>query len=315
MADELAVRPWRRWFRRRDQRSRLVAAAASLGGARNENQDNYLLLLDGRARRLVDGVVLEHQAPDWPQRRLRVVLFDGMGGHRDGRQIAEAAAQEVAGIEPQASAEQMHTTLTALHRRLLHQFSRAGDERPPGTTLVWAELDCYCGRGWLAHIGDSRAYRYASGRWQALTHDHTLAEYNWRDGELDQQDYRRLLASPGQRIAQALGYGSWGICINDRGIKPYRHSDALRLDGVADLADDKTAHADIKPLALAPGEQLLLASDGLWDGSADGRWRAADSAGCIVPDDDHAAAVARSAIAAGSRDNVTVLLLGWQQGR
>ena len=309
--------PWAGSIRRRLRQllgagpPRITAAVASLTGARNENQDNYLILADGRAELLRNGEPVEMVIPNWPRQRVRLAVLDGMGGHRDGRQVAEAAAQRVAGIPPQYDAVTLRQSVLNLHRQLLRQFARPQDPANPGATVVWAELDRYSGRGWLAHVGDSRAYLLRDGRWHSLTHDHCLAEFNWRDGDLGDREYRRLTMLGDKRIAQALAYGSWGIRTDDRGIKPYAHSPDLRLDLAAELVGELAEHADIRPLRLACGDRLLLATDGLWDASANGGWQGPVSVGWIA---DGANQFAQAAIDHGSRDNVTVLLAGSDDG-
>ena len=309
------------------------AAVASLRGQRAENQDNYLLLSDGQARLLRDGAPLSVAVPKWPARRIRLAVFDGMGGHRGGRQVAEAAAMAAAQIPPQDTADATRTAILQLHRELAQQFSDPaarikGDTGRPGTTLVWVELDQRSGRGWLASVGDSRVYGSSTTGWQPLSHDHSLAEFSWRDGELDQQEYQRLSCNGGQRLAQALAYGSWGIRYDDRGLKPFSHDEALRLDLASDLPAEMAGHADIKALQLEPGQGLLLASDGLWDGAAGGKrgWTDVISSGQGGPGwpdgvgepgeagraatlASQADEIAHAAIADGGRDNVTVLLV------
>ena len=298
------------------------AAVTSLRGQRAENQDNYLLLSDGQARLLRDGEPISEAVPKWPAQRLRVAVFDGMGGHRDGRQVAEAAAMAAARIPPQDSAAATRAAILQLHRELAAQFSDSGagfngSAGRPGTTLVWVELDQRSGRGWLASVGDSRVYGSGTGTggWQPLSHDHSLAEFSWRDGELDREEYRRLTSNGEQRLAQALAYGSWGIRYDDRGLKPFLHDEALRLDLASELPAELAGHADIQALQLQQGRSLLLASDGLWDGVAGTKrgWQdvavgqeGLEGAEALAGMTDE---MAHSAISDGGRDNVTVLLV------
>jgi serine/threonine protein phosphatase PrpC len=296
---------WQRlWRHLLASRWRAQTAAVSLTGARDENQDNYLLLADGRAEYLVDGECHKVPARHWPGRYARLMVFDGMGGHRDGRQVAEAAAKAAARIPPQHGEQGLRRAVQALHQELTTGFFRDGDPGNPGATMVWVEVDLRSGRAWLAQVGDSRVYLLRGRRWRCLTHAHTLVEFNWRDGDLDDARYRELSALPGQRLAQALAYGSWGIRRYADGSKPYQRDGGLRLDRPDDLPADKAEHADVRALSLCSGDCLLLASDGLWSHAADGQWWGPED---LEVGADVLQALATQAIARGGRDNVTLL--------
>ena len=296
---------WRRlWRHLLANRWRAGVAAVSLTGNRDENQDNYLLLADGRAEYLIDGARCNVPARHWPRRYVRLMVFDGMGGHRDGRQVAEAAARGAVRIPPQHSEQALRSAVQALHQTLAKEFFRTGDPGNPGAAMVWVEVDLRSGRAWLAQVGDSRVYLLRGRRWRCLTHDHTLVEFNWRDGDLDDGRYRELSALPGQRLAQALAYGSWGIRRNADGAKPYQRDGGLRLDLADELAADKAEHADVRALSLCSDDRLLLASDGLWSHAADGQWWGPED---LDVSTDALQALATQAIARGGRDNVTLL--------
>lgn len=286
---------------------RIDRAAASLVGARDENQDNYLLLADAQAEYLVDAEPCGKPVPDWPADRVRVMVFDGMGGHRDGRQVAEAAAQAAVGLPPQHSESALRDALKMLHQGLVERFHRSDEPGSPGATVVWLEIDCRRRRAWIAQVGDSRIYRLRDGRWQCLTHDHTLIEFNWRDGDIDHARYAELSVIPGQRLVQAIGYGSWGILPDDRGIKPYTRDSQLRLDLADELPVDRAGHADVRELSLQPGDCLLLASDGLWDPVANGLWQGPET---VAVGRSAVNALVQDAVAKGGRDNVTAVLVG-----
>jgi len=198
----------------------------------------------------------------------------------------------------------LRVALQALHQELAEGFIREGEPGNPGATVVWVEVDLRSGGAWLAQVGDSRVYLLRGRRWRCLTQDHTLVEFNWRDGDLDEVRYRELSALPGQRLAQALAYGSWGIRRDDSGAKPYQGDARLRLDLPDDLPADKADHADVRALSLSSGDRLLLASDGLWSHAADGQWWGPED---LEVSTEELQALATQAIARGGRDNVTVV--------
>ena len=304
---------WRGLRRRFGGTMAFSTGAVSLQGRRPENQDNYLLLQplaeSALAQMLVDGTVHESAIADWPARRVKLALFDGMGGHRGGREIAEAAVKAVAESPAQHDPAGLRQTIQQIHALLGQRFPGI-DRDSPGTTLVWVELDLDSGCGLLAHVGDSRAYRLAQEQWSALTHDHTIAEFNWRDGELDDQRYQEARRMGSQRLAQAMGYGSWGVLADARGVKPFRRCTRLRLDLPKELPPAIQHHADVQALQLQPGEVLLLASDGLWDQQPGGRWQGPT---CLPATTDAAKRIADTALQAGSMDNITVVLAGFAE--
>lgn len=289
------------WRRLAGQPAAPTVDFASQSGPREENQDNLLVLYQGHQWLLRDQALADTPRPDWPARWLRVAVLDGMGGHRQGREVAEAAALGLAGLPVARDPRRQREAVLTLHDQLARRFARDGDLASPGSTLVWLELDLRTGRALLAQVGDSRAYLHRAGQWRALTHDHTLAEFNWRDGDLPEADYRALRDTPGQRVAQALAYGSFGILADGRGIKPYQHAPGLRLDLADDLPPALRDHADLREVPLQAGDILLVASDGLW--SADFPW--SPDAGA------EALAQAQAALAAGGQDNVTLVRVDW----
>lgn len=299
----------------------LTVAALSLRGPRNENQDNYLTIAAGRdgtaasAERLANGEPVREPRPGWPTALVRLAVLDGMGGHRLGREIAESAALGLRDLPPCRTPKDQRRALLALHRQLRKRFA-ANPADSPGTTVVWAEIDRRTRRCLLASLGDSRAWLGAEGVWERLTHDHTLAEIGYREGRIDASAYLAECRLPGQRLAQALGYGAWGAQRDGYGGEVFGFSPEIRLDLADDLPPGLADHADLKVLTLPPGATLLLATDGFWSapdralppprslpgapgtdgGPADG-----------APDAHALRALAESALAAGGTDNTTLV--------
>ncbi|MFA4973423.1 MAG: protein phosphatase 2C domain-containing protein [bacterium] len=97
-----------------------------------------------------------------------------------------------------------------------------------GTTLV--SLLVRDGKIYIAHVGDSRAYRLADGRIELLTHDHTWVEDRIRSGELPPE--------------AALTHEKRNVITRSVGFK-------------------EEVRADINVLSMKPPERFLLCSDGL----------------------------------------------------
>lgn len=113
-----------------------------------------------------------------------VVVADGMGGHQAG-EIASQIAVE--GIKKDLSMAHWHNegdemqTLLKLgaavekaNAMICQTAATRKSLRGMGTTIVTAlfRLD----RIFLAHVGDSRIYRYRDGRLQQITRDHSLIQ-------------------------------------------------------------------------------------------------------------------------------------------
>lgn len=85
--------------------------------------------------------------------------------------------------------------------------------------------------GWIGHVGDCRIYQARDTALTQLTHDHSLAE-----------------ASSLRRITRFL---------QGRGVTT-RHI----LDRV--VGEHPIVRADVHPVSVAPGDRLILCSDGVW---------------------------------------------------
>jgi len=236
---------------------RPMAAARSMQGLREENQDNYLLIDgDGWAQSLRDDRPYRRRLTAWPKGHWRLCIFDGMGGHVGGKAFAADAVESLL-AEPFAprSASRRRERLYAIHQALYERHHQG--PRSPGSTLIWVDIHPD-GTLRLLNLGDSRAWLCRDERWKMLTHDHTEAEFLWRDGDPPRE------VVPSHVIAQALGFGSFGLMHDADGNKPLRLSSRLRLD----LPGEGRGHADLITLPLRRGDLLLLASDGLWSGDA-----------------------------------------------
>lgn len=204
------------------------------------------------------------------------LVADGMGGHQAG-EIASATVIEhfshFAG-RPSVPVEAVRETLQEARRRVdtLPQGAGAG----AGTTLAGVALTEVDGAGhWLVvNVGDSRTYRLRGGVFEQMSVDHSLVQELIDAGQLDEataaQDSRRNV------ITRALGAGSDG-------------------------------EPDYRLLPADEGDRILVCSDGLPNELDPIRIQRVLRAEA----DPQAAAdrLVREAVAAGGRDNVTVLVI------
>jgi protein phosphatase len=200
-----------------------------------------------------------------------VAVADGMGGHRAG-EVASATALEalraaVAGGRPLREA--IEDANRAVYGKSLTDASLRG----MGTTLTAGTLAAG-GTLIVGHVGDSRAYLMHDGELRRLTTDHSLVEELVRDG--------RLTA-------------------DEAAVHPQR-SIITRALGV-----DESVEVDVYPVELAPGDRVLLCSDGL-TGMVQPETIAAE----LRREDDPDRAATRlvdAANAAGGEDNITVVVV------
>lgn len=218
-----------------------------------------------------------------PGRRLFAVA-DGMGGHVAG-EVASALA--IATLDETFDADGAGTDDTdALARNLVDAALRANERilergrrdpatRGMGTTLtaVAFPADSYLECA-LAHVGDSRAYRYRRGRLELLTRDHTWVQEEVEAGRLDPSEAKRHPYA--NVLSRVLGLP--------------------QLDGV-----------EARTIRLEPRDLLLLCTDGLTTMLDE-----EDITDVLAGDDDLyvcAAALIDAANTHGGNDNVSVVLL------
>ena len=120
-----------------------------------------------------------------------VVLADGMGGHRGGEvasaitvnTIMETLANKLEKIKPGDVDEEtgyslesiaVHDAITRANEKVFTSSKENSQYRGMGTTVV--VLLFYAGRFTVAHVGDSRLYRYRDGELEQITRDHSLMQ-------------------------------------------------------------------------------------------------------------------------------------------
>ncbi len=107
-----------------------------------------------------------------------LAVADGVGGHAHGREAAEQTVRSLLAdyyATPQTWGvdKSIDTVLGAVNRWLLGQSAKARDYAGMATTLTAVVLRGR--RHHVAHVGDSRAYRWRAGALLRLTEDHTWA--------------------------------------------------------------------------------------------------------------------------------------------
>jgi serine/threonine protein phosphatase PrpC len=205
-----------------------------------------------------------------------LVLADGMGGHKGGLESADAAVKAAMAVlseteSPRDSAAMLRRAVAAANDAVAGVRDAMGGN--PGTTLVLAIISG--AHASVANVGDSRGYLISSSTVTQVTADHSWAAGQVRLGALDEEEARH---HPKRNLIERAVMG-----------------DAVE--------------ADIFQVEGAPGDVLLLCSDGLWEPLSD------QALGAIVATPDPlGVALTRAcdaALAGGGTDNVTIVAARW----
>jgi protein phosphatase len=201
-----------------------------------------------------------------------LVVADGMGGHSGGETASRLALETIGQIfdsgfdDPDAMLE---NAFQAANNRIHQVGSTDPTLHNMGTTGVALLLGSE-NAGWVAHIGDSRAYRLRDGRFDRITEDHSWVSEEVRHG--------RITAD------EAKTHAMRNVLLRSIGIEP-------------------DVEVTVSTIDLRSGDRFLLCSDGLWGEVED------ESIAEILAREDPADAVRLLVDLAnenGGSDNVTV---------
>lgn len=147
-------------------------AKTDTGLVRSNNEDNYVT---------VEEVGL-------------CVVCDGLGGHAAGEVASEIATETMkARIKTSDGdpARRLKETLEEANRKILKDQQEHPERMGMGTTLsaLWFYSEEE-GEAWIAHIGDSRIYRYREEKLEQLTDDHSPLFRLYREGSISKDDLR-----------------------------------------------------------------------------------------------------------------------------
>lgn len=211
-----------------------------------------------------------------------LALADGMGGHPEGEVAAQLALQTLSALFQRDARPRLADPLRWLHDGIMgghHQLLRYATERglldTPRTTVVACVMQG--GAAYWAHCGDSRLYLVRGDRLVARTRDHSYTEL--------QETLAHVVP-----MADRYNRNVLFTCLGSPG-RP-----------IVDTAG---------PVALQPGDRLLLCSDGLWGSVPDttiASQLARQTISDAVPD-----LVEQALRTAGEKsDNVTALAIEWE---
>lgn len=202
-----------------------------------------------------------------------LVVADGVGGAARGDVASSTAVQILRRLDEPPPPDPIEALAGALHRAH-DRLAELVDEDPEldgtSTTVTAALFDG--ARITVGHVGDSRGYLLRDGTLSQLTKDHTFVQSLIDEGRITEEESRT---------------------------HPHRNLILRALDGVHDTDPDLFA------VELAPGDRILLCSDGCSGVLDAGRIADILGTGSV----DYAVVeLVRASLDAGSSDNVTVVV-------
>lgn len=148
------------------------------------------------------------------------VVADGMGGHQAGDVASKLATEAIVqffetvasedvtwpfSFDPSLSEEEnrLVTGIKLGNRQIVELGNKSSEHQGMGTTIVAALFSPRRGRLYVAHVGDSRAYRVREGNIEQITKDHSLVnDYLAAMPEMSDEQRSEL---PKNVITRALG--------------------------------------------------------------------------------------------------------------
>ena len=247
-----------------------VAGETNVGRKRNHNEDNFALM------------------PDYGL----FIVADGMGGHASGEVASKMAVDSMEEFFSQTQEDpertwpykmdrskgyeenRLITGIKLANLRIYETAQRESKKRGMGTTFVSI---CTANDGvYVAHVGDSRVYRFRGGQLEQLTDDHSLLNEYVKMGRL----------SPAE-------------------IEAFPHKNVI----MRALGMKETVKVDTRLEEPQLGDVLLVCSDGL-----SGPVKDEEIAAILAAHEGIEEAVSKLIEAAnrnGGPDNVTVVLVRW----
>lgn len=203
------------------------------------------------------------------------LVADGMGGHAAGDVASGLVVEEFAQLAGRSSAtpDEVHA---CFRRTAVRLRATVFGGRTAGTTVAGVAIAAYDGGAyWLVfNIGDSRVYRLTHGELEQISVDHSVVQELVDRGELAPE----LVRTHPERHVITRAVGTRGEPEPDYWLIP-----------------------------AAPTDRLLICSDGLTSELDDGAMR--DVLAAVADPQEAAQQLIAAALAAGGRDNVSVVVV------
>lgn len=180
------------------------------------------------------------------------VVADGMGGHPGGDVASQIAADTAARLLGDALnglvsngnpdflgplREAMERCMRSAHEEVRERGSADPELEGMGTTLTAMAVDAASGVFVVGHVGDSRAYRFRSGRLTQLTRDDTWIQQRVDRGEISPERAKR---SPyAHLLTQCVGLEDAPVPQLVEGRAEPGDAFLLCTDGLVGMLDDR----------------------------------------------------------------------------
>jgi serine/threonine protein phosphatase PrpC len=214
-----------------------------------------------------------------------MAVADGLGGHMHGEVAAQIAIDTLGGAfaaeangRLQDPSDFLPRALAAGHAAILHEALRRSLPDSPRTVIAACVVQD--GKAFWAHVGDCRFYLLREGRIQARSRDHTVVQ---------------RLVDEGRIREEAAG------------THPYRNRLLACLGGY-----DLPRFAPAESIRLAPGDIVLLCSDGFWGPLSQRQIMHALLSRPLEEAIPELVALAES-LAGRASDNISVVAMAWHQ--
>jgi protein phosphatase len=210
------------------------------------------------------------------------VVADGVGGNNSGEVASRTAVEQIAGFvnsgdirrcdTPEEIFSFMGDAVGAANSAIYEMGKDTTRYQGMATTVVMAYI--YKGEGYIANIGDSRAYIYRDGEMSRITKDHTYVNE-----------------------------------LIDKGVITEDEAESHRQKNVITkaLGAEPSISPDYYKLPLHSGDVLMLCTDGLY--GEVGEKRILEVLGSGKSMNDTCSELVDMAIESGGRDNITVVCI------
>ena len=221
------------------------ASLTDVGVRRSHNQDNHAILL----------ATDEQQ---WQSRGHVFLVADGMGAHA----VGELASALAVGIIPhtydkyasQGTASALRKAFIEANASIHARGQQNREFEGMGTTAT--ALVLRPDGAWVAHVGDSRAYRIRGGQVEQLSFDHSMV---WEYARRQHMDPETVQGIPSNVIFRSLGPEPL-VPIDIEGVRPLRQGDVFLLcsDGLSGKVSDCELGAVARVLPPAEACRFLV---------------------------------------------------------
>jgi protein phosphatase len=255
------------------------------GRVRERNEDQYVIAEIRRVLRIRHSSLPQPTSLMGDRIGHLLVVADGMGGHQGGVYASALAVASVENIvlntigwlfrQPSEGVlAEFQEALRTTDRWVTEAAQRQPELKGMGTTLTVAYvIDNIL---YVAHVGDSRCYRFRGGQLQRLTRDHTFVEALVSEGIIAPEEARH------HRMRNVVTNAIGG---DTHGVTPEVHKHAIE-----------------------PGDIILLCSDGLSEMLSDEEIAARLGGGGAPEPEVVCRTLVDRANAAGGTDNITVVV-------